>query len=438
MSVFLIQEKRADGPGSMGLGGKRRMKNICVRLLAVMTAAVLLLSAGSDITAEAKQKIRTKGKLKVEQVQVDVPLVNAYVYSEGKDLSRVRPEQVQAKLAGQELKVLSCQQQKKTKQGIFYAFLLDVSASIPQEDLEGAKNAIEQVAEDMRSQDQLAVITFGDKVTVISDGSAPVEDTMKKVKALRATDQTTKFYSAMDKLVKVSQKVSNKRRVAVVVSDGIDDTDAGMSQEELEEILVQSGIAVYGMGIGKNKALSEKFGKFLRISGGELYPFTAESADAKLKSLIRRVSSVYRLSMEFDGKVPKGDDLKLAVSIPGTGSFTAMLDSAYWGQATEEQKQESRKAKAEQKAGDSKTSGEDAKVATVEKTDTIADQGTISRQKLAVTIAIPSVALATIIFILVLLILRRKKALAEYYKANGIDLKRAQETEKAIRRKRKN
>ncbi len=419
----------------MGLGGKGRMKNICVRLLAVMTAAVLLLSAGSDITAEAKQKIRTKGKLKVEQVQVDVPLVNAYVYSEGKDLSRVRPEQVQAKLAGQKLQVLSVEQQKKTKQGVFYAFLLDVSASIPQADLDAAKNAIEQVADDMRSQDQLAVITFGDKVKVISDGSQPVEDTIRKIRALKAKDQTTKFYSAMDKLIKVSQKVHDMRRVAVVVSDGIDDTDAGMSQGELEDILQQSGIAVYGMGIGKNKALSEKFGTFLRISGGELYPFTAATANAKLNSLIKRLSSVYRLSMEFDGKMPKGDTIKLSVKVAGAGSFSMMLDSSYWGEATASQKEES-KAAAEKNSQKRTPSSQEVTTGEEEKEETL-DKGAISRQKLMVTIAIPAVAFATLLGILLILLIRRKKALAEYYRANGVDYKSARETEKAIRRKRK-
>lgn len=412
------------------------MRQIQIRLLALAAAAVLLFpTGGGSVTAWAKQNIKTRGDVAVEQVQVDVPLVNAYVYSQNTDLSKVDPGKVRATLAGQKLQVLSVEQQKKTKQGVFYAFLLDVSASIPQADLDAAKNAIEQVADDMRSQDQLAVITFGDKVKVISDGSQPVEDTIRKIRALKAKDQTTKFYSAMDKLIKVSQKVHDMRRVAVVVSDGIDDTDAGMSQGELEDILQQSGIAVYGMGIGKNKALSEKFGTFLRISGGELYPFTAATANAKLNSLIKRLSSVYRLSMEFDGKMPKGDTIKLSVKVAGAGSFSMMLDSSYWGEATASQKEES-KAAAEKNSQKRTPSSQEVTTGEEEKEETL-DKGAISRQKLMVTIAIPAVAFATLLGILLILLIRRKKALAEYYRANGVDYKSARETEKAIRRKRK-
>ncbi|MBQ5430478.1 MAG: VWA domain-containing protein [Lachnospiraceae bacterium] len=412
------------------------MRQIQIRLLALAAAAVLLFpTGGGSVTAWAKQNIKTRGDVAVEQVQVDVPLVNAYVYSQNTDLSKVDPGKVRATLAGQKLQVLSVEQQKKTKQGVFYAFLLDVSASIPQADLDAAKDAIEQVADDMRSQDQLAVITFGDKVKVISDGSQPVEDTIRKIRALKAKDQTTKFYSAMDKLIKVSQKVHDMRRVAVVVSDGIDDTDAGMSQGELEDILQQSGIAVYGMGIGKNKALSEKFGTFLRISGGELYPFTAATANAKLNSLIKRLSSVYRLSMEFDGKMPKGDTIKLSVKVAGAGSFSMMLDSSYWGEATASQKEES-KAAAEKNSQKRTPSSQEVTTGEEEKEETL-DKGAISRQKLMVTIAIPAVAFATLLGILLILLIRRKKALAEYYRANGVDYKSARETEKAIRRKRK-
>nr|MCR4869191.1 VWA domain-containing protein [Lachnospiraceae bacterium] len=364
------------------------------------------------------------------------PLVNAYVYSRDLDLSKVQPKKVSATLAGQKLKVLSMKQQHKTEQGIYYAFLLDVSASIPQADLDAAKEAIERIARGMRSQDQLAVITFGDDVKVISDGSRPVEKTIRKIRRLKAKDQTTKFYSAMNKLIKVSEKVQNMRRVAVVVSDGIDDTDAGMSQEELEHVLQQSGIAVYGMGIGSNKELARKFGSFLRISGGELYPFTAATANAKLDSLIKRLSSIYRLSMEVTGEVPQGDTVRLSVKIPKAGNFSMKLDSSYWGRATAEQKEEMKEEEKEDKQ-EEKAAKDEASEEEQPKDERI-DKDEISRQKMLVTAAIPAVILLTLLAILVILAYRRKKALKAYYQANGVNLQEEENLKKAIRRKRKN
>ena len=413
------------------------MKKMKKKLWTVVLSLILFLVSGQGVErADAAKNLKIKGDLAVEQVQVDVPLVNAYVYSRDLDLSKVKPKEVRATLAGQKLKVLSMKQQHKTEQGIYYAFLLDVSASIPQADLDAAKEAIERIAKGMRRQDQLAVITFGDDVKVISDGSRPVEKTIRKIRRLKAKDQTTKFYSAMNKLIKVSEKVQNMRRVAVVVSDGIDDTDAGMSQEELEHVLQQSGIAVYGMGIGSNKELARKFGSFLRISGGELYPFTAATANAKLDSLIKRLSSIYRLSMEVTGEVPQGDTVRLSVKIPKAGNFSMKLDSSYWGRATAEQKEEMKEEEKEDKQ-EEKAAKDEASEEEQPKVERI-DKDEISRQKMLVTAAIPAVILLTLLAILVILAYRRKKALKAYYQANGVNLQEEENLKKAIRRKRKN
>jgi preprotein translocase subunit SecF len=421
--------------GFLTRGG--RMKKMKKKLWTLVLSLILLLVSGQGVVrAEAAKNLKIKGDLAVEQVQVDVPLVNAYVYSRDLDLSKVKPKEVRATLAGQKLKVLSMKQQHKTEQGIYYAFLLDVSASIPQADLDAAKEAIERIAKGMRRQDQLAVITFGDDVKVISDGSRPVEKTIRKIRRLKAKDQTTKFYSAMNKLIKVSEKVQNMRRVAVVVSDGIDDTDAGMSQEELEHVLQQSGIAVYGMGIGSNKELARKFGSFLRISGGELYPFTAATANAKLDSLIKRLSSIYRLSMEVTGEVPQGDTVRLSVRIPKAGNFSMKLDSSYWGRATAEQKEEMKEEEKEDKQ-EEKAAKDEASEEEQPKEERI-DKDEISRQKMLVTAAIPAVILLTLLAILVILVYRRKKALKAYYQANGVNLQEEENLKKAIRRKRKN
>jgi hypothetical protein len=78
----------------------------------------------------------------------------------------------------------------------------------------------------------------------------------------------------MDALIELVLQTEDMRRVAVVISDGIDDTDAGMTQEELEDKLVRTGVSVSAMCIDTaSEANTESFGDFIRLSGGELYVF---------------------------------------------------------------------------------------------------------------------------------------------------------------------
>nr|MCR4869070.1 hypothetical protein [Lachnospiraceae bacterium] len=96
------------------------MKKMKKKLWTVVLSLIMLLVSGQGaVRAEAAKNLKIKGDLAVEQVQVDVPLVNAYVYSRDLDLSKVQPKKVSATLAGQKLKVLSMKQQHKTEQGIY-------------------------------------------------------------------------------------------------------------------------------------------------------------------------------------------------------------------------------------------------------------------------------------------------------------------------------
>lgn len=265
------------------------------------------------------------GALTLEQVQASPPSFDVYIYGDGADLSGVGPESVKATIGDLSL---DCTDVSRSEQGIFYIFMLDISGSIPADYFEAAKSAVIATCDTLREQDKLAIITFGNEVTVLHAGEDDVADVRDDLENLVARDSRTMFYTAMDKLIETATQTTDMRRVAVVISDGVDDTDAGMTQAELEDELKNCGISVYALCIDTS-GMTEQFGDFIRLSGGELYTFNPDTAQSVLDELLSRLGDSLCIRLMTSETVPEGA-MDLTVDLGEAGSVTTQLTSDKW------------------------------------------------------------------------------------------------------------
>lgn len=262
------------------------------------------------------------GALTLEQVQASPPRFDVYIYGDGADLSGVTPENVKASLGDI---ALGCEEVTQSEQGIYYIFMLDISGSIPADYFEAAKKAVLETSQNLREQDRIAIITFGNEVSVIHSGEEDSADITTDLEALAAKDSKTMFYTAMDKLIETATQTSDMRRVAVVISDGVDDSDAGMTQAELEDELKNSGISVYALCIDTSSQTAN-FGDFIRLSGGELYTFNPGNAKTVLDELLHRLGDSLCLRLLTCQTIPEGA-MSLSVDLGEAGSISTSLSS---------------------------------------------------------------------------------------------------------------
>lgn len=395
------------------------------RFFMTLAAFVLAASFFTD-TAQAAEK------LSIEQVKLAPPDMDVYVHtSADSNFDSVKPSDITADLDGQSYSVKSIENEGNSTEGVFYAFLLDVSASIPQDSLDAAVDAIKEIANDMNPADKLAVITFGDKVNVISDGSKPVNSTLKALKGIKADDQNTAFYSAMDSLIKVTKKAGDLRTVAVVFSDGVEDTKGDMTEAELIDTLKQSGVAVYAMQVGKNvtKATTKHLKKFIKVTGGKVLEFNASNAQKTVKSLVGNLDSVYRLQLLADKDFDIEKDSKLTVKINGFDPLSWTVKKKAWEVADGNPAIEKRDmSKADTSDNDSK---EEASADATEPFNT----KKISRQRKIITFAIIGVVAVAAAIVAVLSVIQRKRSIDAYYKNQGLDPHEIEEIKKKIRQK---
>ncbi len=398
-----------------------------MKRLFITLAALLLAASFFTDTAQAAEK------LSIEQVKLAPPDMDVYVHtSADSNFDSVKPSDITADLDGQSYSVKSIENEGNTTEGVFYAFLLDVSASIPQDSLDAAVDAIKEIANDMNPADKLAVITFGDKVNVISDGSKPVNSTLKALKGIKADDQNTAFYSAMDSLIKVTKKAGDLRTVAVVFSDGVEDTKGDMTEAELIDTLKQSGVAVYAMQVGKNITAdtTKHLKKFIKVTGGKVLEFNASNAQKTVKSLVGNLDSVYRLQLLADQDFDIKKDSKLTVKINGYDPLTWTVKKTAWKVADGNPAVKKRAMKSDG-SSDKKQSSEQASADAAEPINT----KKISRQRKIITFTIIVVVAAAAIIVAVLSIIQRKRSLDAYYKNQGLDPHEIEEIKKKIRQK---
>lgn len=257
-----------------------------LKRLGYLIGAVMLLAALLSVSALAAT---------AEQVQITMPNIDLYFYADGTDLSAIGADEIAATLGDVPLTVDNL---TRDQQGVFYVYLLDISASMPKGHFDAVRQAIKDARAQLRSQDQMALISFGSDVQLLLHGGERTDEVAAVLDGLQNADHNTMFYSAMDALIKFLSETSDMRRVAVVVSDGIDDTDAGITQQELEDTLLKSGISVSALCIDTASAENqEQFERLLQISGGALYPFGADNAGTTLTTLLTRLSDGYLLEL---------------------------------------------------------------------------------------------------------------------------------------------
>lgn len=245
-------------------------KRIAVLLL-------LLLFCGSTVLADDSTDY------KIEQVYINMPEVTAYYRAPQQS------DNVEAYLGGEQLGKQEIVRFADCGEAIEYYVLLDISASIRGSRFEDIRSSLNQFLSEMRENDQMILLTFGDAVNTVLSGTESREEAANAISQLTNADQNTVLFEAIDQaadMIWSAGDSSEKHRVAVVISDGKDCADNTRNVDSVETRLVSRGIPLYTLAVENNEGDSEeqisdyrgKFGALSRDTGGLPWGSTEESS----------------------------------------------------------------------------------------------------------------------------------------------------------------
>ena len=273
----------------MGKRGKWK-KTLILMLLFCLTAAFPVHASGQDVPSETVD-------VRIEQVQARMPQIRIYIG--GSQSSSLDISNVEVYLDGNALENESLVPYGQEEMTCY--LLLDRSLSMKEEDFEAAKEALISFIQGKKGEEAVKLFTFGDSFEMVLDGKETEEEAVSKIEGLVRDSQNTQLFEALKQMTEIAEQEGNesfRRRIAIIITDGSDDSlGVSTSQEALKSLATQ-GIAVYGMASAEGEQESiNRFGEFIRQTGGMMDTWNAADIDEALQRIKDEIANIQVLTV---------------------------------------------------------------------------------------------------------------------------------------------
>ncbi|MEW5914186.1 MAG: FHA domain-containing protein [Thermodesulfobacteriota bacterium] len=197
-------------------------------------------------------------KFELPQVAVYLPRLTIFALLQDQDgslLTQVKPAELSLRLDGKPLPLKQVRPFAQADIGVAYVVALDISKTMAGAPFQRASAGLTKFIDGLGPKDRLALMTFGDQVTVAADFGQDKDALKAKLQAIRPDRAETRFYSAVKAAMELNQRYDADlpvRRVIIVVSDGKDE-GSGITLEDLLRLNRQMGIPIYSLGYTRIK-----------------------------------------------------------------------------------------------------------------------------------------------------------------------------------------
>jgi len=180
-------------------------------------------------------------------------------------------------------------------------FLVDVSRSVTEGQFAQIRAALKGWTERLGPADRMAIVTFGEAVTLALDFNHDVQSIMATIDRLRPADAHTRLHDALLRGLDLGQRQDAglpDQRALVLLSDGLDDTAGGANPMEVLSALESAPLPVYAIGFdpgGRRTRREQGFrtlGGFARASGGEFIAATGDRLAEAYETVRRRLDEM--------------------------------------------------------------------------------------------------------------------------------------------------
>lgn len=224
----------------------------------------------------------------------------------GEAMPGLTGEDVRLEVGG---KILTTELLSQDTLGMGYVFAVDVSASLSVEQFAAVKEQMKSWATSLGAQDSMAIVTFGNSVTTVTDFTANTNTLDAIIDGLQPVDATTMLYSGLMRAFELATRQGANlpaRRAVVLLSDGMNDTTVGaVGMQEMREKAVSSGVPLYIAGVvGDSNADSlAAMGEVARSTGGVIYTGSKD----ELGQCFERLGAYIESGFLIDAKVPASE-----------------------------------------------------------------------------------------------------------------------------------
>ncbi len=192
--------------------------------------------------------------------------------------------------------------------------------------MDAIKAALINFHASLGENDKLILISFGQYIDMMLDGSETPEVIHEKINSLVANEDFTQLYGAIDEAVThsaASRADFPRRAAAIAISDGMNDADLGEGKT-LDEALRRLGegrLPLYALGFEdaqgteEHRVGMEKFSELANESDGYLSTITADNISDRLAGVRNHINSGKLLRLKADTNHASGQQETLLLTV---------------------------------------------------------------------------------------------------------------------------
>ncbi len=213
-------------------------------------------------------------KLEISQIEAHLPEVRLYVGlldEQDRPIQPLSETAITVNVDGTVCPVERVVSFEASGEGVAYTLLIDVSKTMRGAPFTQAIAAGENLIRKLRPQDRLAIITFGDRVTVETDFVNDQALLLAKLDEIEPTHDYTHFYAAVNQAYNINTRGGLDfpvRRAILVITDGKDE-GSGITLDDLLRRNETEGIPIYSIGYSRiDPKFLDNLKRLSELSGG--------------------------------------------------------------------------------------------------------------------------------------------------------------------------
>lgn len=244
---------------------------------------LLGLISTCSVTVSAKSNDESIGRAYIYK-----PTVNVEVYGVNEDVNECK-----VRLGNGQLTVLGSEQYDSNVHKTAVYLLIDTSSANKQ--FGKFKSALCNYVDKLSSNDQLTLMTFGDKVsdsvTYDSCNSATKSKIKKAINNVSCSDKSALLYDALQNAYNDSVMENDEfdRRYAIVASAGENQKNSSGTYSQVKNLYESHMLPMFAFA-GKNSDDTEDLSNICSLSGGNLYTYSSSNGNSVVNSFNNHVN----------------------------------------------------------------------------------------------------------------------------------------------------
>ncbi len=241
----------------------------------------------------------------VRQVYCFSDLLRTYVDAEdsgGNSINKPERSDVAATIDGNKLTVQDIRRFGDTDEGVADIFLVDISGSIRDSQMKQVKAAIKTWAANMKNNDRIAIITFGENVRCAIDFSNDRGAIDNAVNSITNNDRKTQLYGGISEALKLATRTDAnlpKRKNIVLITDGVNDYNGGVSENDVFTQLKDDLVPVYSMLMPNSEKGRATINSVTEYSGGKMYDMSNKQIDTVYGWIRESIQNSYTVDFAY-------------------------------------------------------------------------------------------------------------------------------------------